>query len=130
MGWQSTTEGAACQHPQAREAQETTGTAPRAERRRRGRTSIQCSLMVSILSIAPPCLRDRTDDDLFERRPIKISKLLEVQARLAHLVLAKPGQQGPLGFPFSVQVDHQFAATDGKARQRHFPGSSTLVGVS
>ena len=31
-----------------------------------------------VLSIAPPYLRDRTDDKLFERRSIKISKLLEV----------------------------------------------------
>jgi hypothetical protein len=45
-----------------------------------------------VLSIAPPYVRDRTDDKLFERRSIKISKLLEVQASLAHLVLAKLGQ--------------------------------------
>jgi hypothetical protein len=54
--------------------------------------------------MAPPYLRDRTDDKLFECRSIKISKLLEVQARLAHLVLAKLGQQGSLLLSFSHQV--------------------------
>src|SRR6185436_10040582 len=82
-----------------------------------------------VLSIAPPYLRDRTDDKLFERRSIKISKLLEVQASLAHLVLAQLGQQGSLLLSFSRHVDHQFPATDGKACQKGFPGSSTLVGV-
>jgi len=53
-----------------------------------------------VLSIAPPYIRDRTDDKLFERRSIKISKLLEVQASLAHLVLAKLGQQGSLLLSF------------------------------
>src|SRR5688572_21558805 len=82
-----------------------------------------------VLSIAPPYLRDRPDDKLFERRSIKISKLLELQANLAHLVLAKLGQQGSLLLSFSPQVDHQFSATDGKTCQGGFPGSSTLVGV-
>src|SRR5688500_17597311 len=81
------------------------------------------------LSIAPSCLRDRTDDKLLERRSIKVSKLPEVQARLAHPVLAKPGQQGSLRLSFSHHVDHQFSATDGKACQGGFPGSSALVGV-
>src|SRR5688572_28780861 len=44
-------------------------------------------------SIATPCRRDRTDDELFEHGSIEISKLPEVQAGLAHLVLAKLGQQ-------------------------------------
>jgi hypothetical protein len=44
--------------------------------------------------MAPPHLRDRTDDELFDRGSIKIGKLLEVQAQTPHLVLAKFGQQG------------------------------------
>jgi hypothetical protein len=58
-----------------------------------------------VLPIAPLYLRDRTNDKLFERRPIKIRELLEVQANLAHLVLAKLGQQGSLLLSFSHQVD-------------------------
>ena len=77
-----------------------------------------------------PDLRDRTDDKLFERLPVQISKLLEVQANLGHPVLAQLGQQGSLLLSFSQQVDHQFSATDGKACQRGFSGSSTLVGVT
>ena len=82
-----------------------------------------------VLPIAPLYVSDGTNDKLFERRPVKISELLEVQARLGHPVLAKPGQQGSLLLSFSHQVDHQFSAADGKARQRGSPGSSTLVGV-
>lgn len=54
-----------------------------------------------VLSVAPPNVRDRTDDKFFEHRSIKISKLFEVQARLGHLVLAKLGQQGSLLLAFS-----------------------------
>src|SRR5512145_1200912 len=82
-----------------------------------------------VLGIAPPYPRDRTGNKLLEHRSIKISKLLEVQARLAHPVLAKLGQQGSVLRSFNHHVDHEFSATDGKARQRGFPGSSTLVGV-
>ena len=83
-----------------------------------------------VIPIATPYRRDRTNDKLFERRPIKISKLLEVQATLAHLVLAKLGQQGSLLLSFSQQqVDHQFSATNGKGCERGLPGSSTLGGV-
>src|SRR5262245_46358585 len=80
--------------------------------------------------MASPDVRDRPDDKLFERRPVEISKLLEVEANLAHPVLAKLGQQGSLLLPFSQQVDHEFSATDGKACQRGFSCSSALVGVS
>ena len=44
-------------------------------------------------------------------------------------MLAKPGQQGSLLLAFSRDVDHQFAATDGKGRQRGFAGSPALGGV-
>src|SRR5687768_8395382 len=80
-------------------------------------------------SMAPLDLRERTEDKLFERRSIKISKLSEVQANLAHPVLAKLGQQGLLLLSVSQHIDHQVAATDGKGCQRGFPGSSTLGGV-
>ena len=69
-----------------------------------------------VLSIAPPYVRDRTDDKCFERQSVNISKLLEVQASLAHLVLAELGQPGLLSVSFGNQVHHQFAATDGEAR--------------
>src|SRR6185436_3936014 len=79
--------------------------------------------------IAPPYPVHRTDDELLQDRPVDIRKPLDVQARLSHPVLAKLGQEGSLLRPFRQQVDHQFPATDGKARQEGFPRSSTLIGV-
>ena len=42
--------------------------------------------------IAPPDLCDRAGDELLEHRRVEISQLLEVQTRLADIVLAKLGQ--------------------------------------
>lgn len=69
-----------------------------------------------VLPIALLYFRDGTDDQLFEYRRIKISKLLEIQATLAHPVPANPGQQGSLFLSLSQHVDNQFPAPDSKAR--------------
>jgi hypothetical protein len=44
------------------------------------------------LPITPPDLCDRAGDELLEHRRVEISQLLELQTRLADIVLAKLGE--------------------------------------
>jgi len=66
---------------------------------------------------------------LLEHRVVEIGQPLEVRARLAHLVLAEPGQQGLLTVAFAIQVHHQFAAADGEAHEGRLAGTPALVGA-
>src|SRR5688572_4267580 len=78
----------------------------------------------------PSDLCDRAGDELLEHRYVEIAQLLEIQTRLAHLVLANLGQQGLLSVSFRRQVHHQLAAADSKTGHGSLPGASALVGVA
>src|SRR4029079_10598873 len=67
---------------------------------------------------------------LLENRRVQVCQPLEVQARLAHLVLSQPGQQRFLLSPFGHNIENEFPPAYGKAGETRLPCSSALVGVA